>query len=281
MGSKVSKKARHPPPGLEDSTVLASETPRLYELYKKLCSSVINDEFIQKEELLLALFRNSKKQDLFVDRIFDLFDVKRNGRIEFGEFVRSLSIVHPKTPDTDKIKYAFKLYDLRHIGYIEREEAGFILEETVLALFKESDLILSDDVVETIDKTFAEADSKGDGRIDQEEWKEYMARNPTLLKNMTVPYLMDITLTFPSFVLNTEHDDSGSRGWTLKWHVETLTSYSISSIWRKDSPKTVTSLSMVAHQSLEAWLLRDGSRLTRNSFTVHFNIISRTSLVGI
>ncbi|KAI6707768.1 hypothetical protein NL676_010730 [Syzygium grande] len=190
---------------------LASETPftvseveSLYELFKKLSTSVIKDGLIHKEELQLALFQNSKKRSLFLDRMFDLFDVNRNGHIEFGEFVRSLSVFHPKTPYAVKASYAFKLYDLRQTGYIERVE----LKEMVLALLSESELNLSDDVVEMIvDKTFAEADAKGEGRIDEEEWKEYVAKSPLMLKNMTLPYLMDITTSFPSFVLPGEAHD--------------------------------------------------------------------------
>ncbi|KAK3037327.1 hypothetical protein RJ639_032089 [Escallonia herrerae] len=286
MGCKFSKRARNVP-GFEDFTVLASETPfnvneveALYELYKKLSRSVSDDGLLQKEELQLALFRNSNKQNLFADRasgfssfllltfififdvylyekeyificfellplrfIFNLFDLKQNGHIEFGEFVRSLGIFHPRTPQADKISYAFRLYDLRHTGYIERQE----LKEMVLALLNESDLTLSDDVIETIvNKTFREADTKGDGKIDQEEWKEYAERNPSLLKNMTLPYLilrnvryrcmyggegvssvqghgilagapcsfeilLDITVAFPSFVMNTRAEDSELR----------------------------------------------------------------------
>ena len=35
-------------------------------------------------------------------QVFELFDIKRNNVIEFGEFVRSLSVFHPKAPLQEK-----------------------------------------------------------------------------------------------------------------------------------------------------------------------------------
>jgi len=150
------------------------------------------------------LFRNSEKANLFADRVFDLFDLKRTGVIDFEEFVRSLSVFHPKAPTSEKTAFAFKLYDLRGTGYIEKEE----LRELVLALLDESHLCLSDSTVEAIvDNTFSQADSNGDGKIDPEEWKEFVKKNPAALRNMSLPYLQDITTAFPSFITRSEAKD--------------------------------------------------------------------------
>ncbi|XP_006476366.2 calcineurin B-like protein 7 [Citrus sinensis] len=181
-----------------------TEIEILYLLFKKLSSSLVDDGIISKEEFQLGLFKNHKKQSLIADRVFQLFDLKRDGGIEFEEFVRSLSIFHPEAPHAEKVSFAFQLFDVSQTGFIEREE----VKEMILALLKESDLILSDDIIEAIiNKAFEDADFKGDGKIDPEEWKEFVARNPSLLKNMTIPYLKDITTAFPSFVLRPDIED--------------------------------------------------------------------------
>lgn len=38
-------------------------------------------------------------------------------------------------------------------------------------------------------QTYSDADKKGDGRIDEEEWKEFVSKHPNMIKNMTLPYL--------------------------------------------------------------------------------------------
>ncbi|KAH0923333.1 hypothetical protein HID58_023351 [Brassica napus] len=223
MGCAPSKKKTNAlrPPGYEDPDLLASVTPcqflvftveeveALYELFKKLSSSIIDDGLIHKEEFQLALFRNRNRKNLFADRIFDVFDVKRNGVIEFGEFVRSLGVFHPNAPVHEKIKFAFKLYDLRQTGFIEREEVSlFTLKEMVIALLHESELVLSEDLIEVmVDKAFIEADRKNDGKIDLDEWKDFVSKNPSLIKNMTLPYLKDIHGTFPSFISSCEDEE--------------------------------------------------------------------------
>ncbi|KAL0393691.1 UNVERIFIED_CONTAM: Calcineurin B-like protein 8 [Sesamum latifolium] len=181
------------PPGFEEHTILASETTfnvneveALYILFEQLSSSIVDDGRIHKEEFLLALFNCSSKKNILAERLFELFDLKRNGVIEFGEFVRSLSIFHPDAPEADKI--AFTVKEVKTLNELYRKLGSTLVDDGFL------------------NRTFEEADSDKDGKIDIEEWKDLAVRRPTLLRNMTIPYLKDMT-TFPSFTMRSERDD--------------------------------------------------------------------------
>ncbi|KAJ9549810.1 hypothetical protein OSB04_022353 [Centaurea solstitialis] len=209
-----------PRPLASQTAFSVSEVEALFELFKSISSSVIDNGVITKEEFLLALFKDRKEQNIFANR----------GVVDFGDFVRSLNVFHPKASLEDKIDckliipksgskfqskrndlyifasvlVSFKLYDLDGTGFIEREE----VKQMLIALLHESELKLTDDTIEIIlDNTFSEADRDQDGKIDKSEWHAYVTKNPSLLKIMTLPYLRDITVQFPSFVFNSQVEE--------------------------------------------------------------------------
>ena len=55
------------------------------------------------------------------ERLFDKFDKKKTGRIDFIEFLQGINSCC-KCDEEEKIRFLFSLYDLNQDGYIEKKE---------------------------------------------------------------------------------------------------------------------------------------------------------------
>lgn len=185
-GGQVAKNLDSTPALVKETYFEAAEVAALRELYDKLSNELHQDGLIHRDEFMWALFKHNKNS-LFADRMFELFDIKRNSVIEFGEFVRSLSVFHPQAPLEAKAAFAFRVYDIGSTGAIEREE----LKRFLVALMADNpDVDLDARALdEIVDETFLELDLVRDGRINPEEWQIIVARNPGIVSFMTLPVL--------------------------------------------------------------------------------------------
>ncbi|KAL6767376.1 hypothetical protein ACKKBF_B35040 [Auxenochlorella protothecoides x Auxenochlorella symbiontica] len=172
----------------------AQEVASLHRLFLILSNELHEDNLIHKDEFLWALFK-ARRDSLFADRVFELFDIKQNQVLDFEEFVCSLSVFHPDTPLEEKASFAFRIYDIGHTGAIERSE----LKRFLIAVMADNpEVDFDESVLEAIvDATFAELDIARDGRINPEEWGALVSRTPDIISYMTLPVLRELTTRYP------------------------------------------------------------------------------------
>ncbi|KAI9216771.1 hypothetical protein BC828DRAFT_392821 [Blastocladiella britannica] len=58
----------------------------------------------------------------FADRVFDVLDVNRDGRVGFAEYVRALATATREDATRDRLVWSFQLYDSDRDGFISRHE---------------------------------------------------------------------------------------------------------------------------------------------------------------
>lgn len=98
-------------------------------------------------------------------RLMDVFDEDGSGTIDFQEFVTGLSAFSGKSSKEDKLRFAFKIYDIDRDGFVGNGELFIVMKMMVGKNLKDEEL------QQIVDKTIMEADEDGDGKLSFEEFR--------------------------------------------------------------------------------------------------------------
>jgi len=112
-------------------------------------------------------------------RMIAIFDEDGGGDVDFQEFVHGLSAFSSKGNKEEKLRFAFKVYDIDRDGYISNGELFIVLKMMVGNNLKDQQL------QQIVDKTIMEADLDHDGKISFEEFTK-MVENTDVSQNLTI-----------------------------------------------------------------------------------------------
>ncbi|KAK4078476.1 hypothetical protein Purlil1_11929 [Purpureocillium lilacinum] len=119
-----------------------------------------------------------------------IFDEDGGGDVDFQEFVSGLSAFSSKGNKEQKLRFAFKVYDIDRDGYISNGELFIVLKMMVGSNLKDQQL------QQIVDKTIMEADLDKDGKISFEEFTK-MVENTDVSMSMTLGAFLPLSPFWP------------------------------------------------------------------------------------
>ncbi|KAI8459837.1 hypothetical protein BY996DRAFT_6766340, partial [Phakopsora pachyrhizi] len=132
----------------KSSNFTGEEIQRLKKRFMKLdrdqSGSIDKDEFLQ----IPAIANNP-----LASRMIAIFDEDGGGTVDFQEFVDGLSAFSSRGDREQKLKFAFKVYDMDRDGFISNGELFLVLKMMVGNNLKDQQL------QQIVDKTIMEADT--------------------------------------------------------------------------------------------------------------------------
>nr|CAG8482737.1 13238_t:CDS:2 [Entrophospora candida] len=139
--------------------ITAEEIQRLYKRFMKLdkdkSGSIDREEFLSIPQIA---------NNPLASRMIAIFDEDGGGDVDFKEFIAGLSAFSSKGNKDEKLRFAFKVYDMDRDGLISNGELFIVLKMMVGNNLKDNQL------QQIVDKTIMEADKDMDGKISFEEF---------------------------------------------------------------------------------------------------------------
>ncbi|KAI9296263.1 putative calcineurin protein [Neoconidiobolus thromboides FSU 785] len=150
---------------VSSSNFTAEEITRLYKRFNKLdkdgSGAIDKDEFLSIPQIA---------SNPLAARLIDIFDEDNGGDVDFQEFINGVSTFSARGNKEEKLKFAFKVYDMDRDGFISNGELFLVLKMMVGNNLKEEQL------QQIVDKTIMEADKDGDNKISFEEFCSFVEK---------------------------------------------------------------------------------------------------------
>ncbi|KAI9349499.1 hypothetical protein DFJ73DRAFT_833850 [Zopfochytrium polystomum] len=116
-------------------------------------------------------------QYLFLERLFDAFDLDGNHKIDFREFIQGLSKFMKGTPE-EKLELSFRLYDIDKSGSIEPKELIKVMGQMYSAFYNDDQ---TERIREMVNRVYEDLDINGDGSLSLREYKLMALKEPMIM----------------------------------------------------------------------------------------------------
>ncbi|KAM3865398.1 A-type potassium channel modulatory protein KCNIP2-like [Diretmus argenteus] len=167
---------------LQQTNFNRTELQILYRGFKNECPSGAVDE--ETFKTIYSRFFPQGDSSMYAHFLFEAFDTHNNGAVKFEDFVMGLSIIL-RGSITDKLNWAFNLYDLNKDGCITKEEMTDIMRSIYDMMGKYTYPCMKESASkEHVDNFFRKMDKNNDGVVTIEEFLETCQKDENIMQSM-------------------------------------------------------------------------------------------------